>query len=121
VRPRHSRSRVWHVLALLPPGRNTWETCTSFEVVIFTFAHYLRNHKGRIRESVVPPTLDSVPAYLACAFAAHGRDGPYCGSIGGSEIGDPIASPRVRDATEGLHKVAQAEGINEASAVHCKR
>lgn len=50
------------------PGRDTWDTCTDVEVLLFLQRQYLRQHTGRDGGAIAPSTLQTAVSHLAWSF-----------------------------------------------------
>lgn len=93
--------------------RNTWETASDLEVLVFVKAHWLPRHLGR--QSTVPATstLSTMLSCLKRAFRARNRSGFY---DGGTQS-NPVDSQAVEDFKTTFAKQNQRAGRHETSAV----
>ena len=77
-------------------GRNSLESCTDVEVLVFLEGHYRVAHEGREWDEVAGSTLGKAVTQLRHAFVERGRDGPWACAEGGCvPTGNPANSIRV--------------------------
>jgi hypothetical protein len=59
------------------PGRDTWQTCTDVDVLVFLQRHYSPYQEGHDGGSVAPSTLQKAVALLSRLFIREKRSGPW--------------------------------------------
>jgi hypothetical protein len=100
------------------PGRDTWQTCTDMDVLVFLQRHYLPNHEGQHGGAVAPSTLQKAVSLLSRLFAQEKRSGPWTVVRGTTTmLGNPTDSLDVKDFVQMHSEVSQSAGYLESSAV----
>lgn len=94
-------------------GRNTWETASDLEVLVFIQAHWLPAHVGRNGGAPATTTLSTMLSCLKRAFRARNRSGPY----DGGRQSNPVDSLTVADFKTSFGHNNQQVGNHEISAV----
>jgi hypothetical protein len=99
------------------PGRDTWETCTDMEVLVFLEGHYLADHEGRDGGLVAPSTLRQAVSHLSRCFSKYQRTGPWT-VLPGTELclGCPTSSQEVADFLTMFCEQRTSAGYSEMSA-----
>lgn len=102
-------------------GRNSLESCTDIEVLVFFEGHYRGAHEGRECDEVAGSTLVKAVGQLRRAFVERGRDGPWACMEGGCvPTGNPADSIRVTSYVLAYQKYCVEEGRQEQSAAPMK-